>query len=153
MKPSFALARSFAPTPMRILLAEDDAEFRSFLAEVLRDDGYVVEAVGDGGELVERIAQAISDGDELHGIDLILSDIRMPHCNALEILKGIRDARLVVPVLLMTGFGDRTTEERAKLLGAIGVLNKPFDIDDLRTVVCNVLSGQIAGWSRPANEG
>jgi two-component system, response regulator, stage 0 sporulation protein F len=153
MKPSFALARSIAPIPMRILLAEDDAEFRSFVAEVLRDDGYEVETVSDGRALVERIAQAMSDGDELHGIDLILSDIRMPHCNALEVVKGIRDARLVVPVLLMTGFGDRTTEERARRLGAIGVLNKPFEIDDLRTVVCNVLRGQVAGWSRPANEG
>jgi two-component system, response regulator, stage 0 sporulation protein F len=152
MKPSFAQARSLTPQPKRILLAEDDDEFRGYLADVLRDDGYEVLEVSDGQKLIERVAGALSDGSSLEGIDLVLSDIRMPHCDALEVVKGIRSARIEVPILLMTGFGDRRTHERAQKLGVLGVLDKPFDVDDLRTVICNVVFGPIVANAVPVNE-
>jgi DNA-binding response OmpR family regulator len=123
----------------RILLAEDDHEFRCLLADTLSNDGYAIEAVGDGKVLLDRIMGAASNGGSLCGIDLILSDIRLSNCDAFEIMKGMRDANIAVPILLMTAFGDQRTHERAAQLGALGVMDKPFELDDLRMVVWHVL--------------
>jgi CheY-like chemotaxis protein len=152
MKPSFAVARSLTEHPKRILLAEDDDAFRTFLGDVLRADGHEVIEVGDGQLLLEWVAGALSDGNDLKGIDLILSDIRMPHFNALEVVTAMRNARIDVPILLMTAFGDGRTHDQAQLLGVLGVLDKPFEVDDLRTVVCNVLFGHVIGVGLPDNE-
>ncbi len=138
MIPTFSSIRNHTQRPRRILLAEDDDEFRGFLADVLRDDGHEVVEVGDGRLLLQRIAVAVTDGDNLEGIDLVLSDVRMPHADAFEVVSGIRRAKIDVPVLLMTAFGDQNTHEQARQLGVLCVFDKPFDVDDLRTIVCNV---------------
>src|SRR5512133_3831991 len=152
MKPSFASARSLTERPKRILLAEDDDAFRLLLADVLRADGHDVIEVCDGQHLLDKIAGALSDGNALEGIELILSDIRMPHFNALEVIAAMRSARIDVPIVLMTAFGDERTHDQAQLLGVFGVLDKPFEFDDLRTVVCNVLFGHINGVTVPEND-
>jgi len=64
----------------------------------------------------------------------------------------MRSARIEVPIRLMTAFGDGRTHDQAKLLGVLGVLDKLFKVDDLRTVVCNVLIGHIIGVAVPENE-
>ena len=152
MKPSFATARSLSERPKTILLAEDDDAFRGFLAHVLRGDGHEVIEVSDGKLLIERVAGALSEGTNLEGIDLVLSDIRMPHFDALEVVKAMHSAMIEVPIVLMTAFGDSQTHERARLLGVLGVLDKPFEVDNLRTVVCNVLFGHLVGIAVPDNE-
>jgi CheY-like chemotaxis protein len=152
MKNSSALARLETEHPPRILLAEDDDEFRGFLVDVLTDDGYVVESVSDGRALLDRVAEAISDGKGLEGIDLILSDIRMPHYDALDVVGAMHAAHITVPILLMTAFGARQTHERALRLGAQGVLNKPFEIDDLRTLLGWLLPDRMAAIrNEPSN--
>ncbi len=107
----------------------------------MRSDGYEVIAVSDGRRLLDRILGALNDTGGLDGIDLILSDIRMPQLDALMIMNGMRAANVRVPVLLMTAFGDPDTHERAVQLGARYVMNKPFEIDDLRMILCNALDG------------
>jgi DNA-binding NtrC family response regulator len=76
----------------------------------------------------------------------------MPHFNALEVVTAMRSARIKIPILLMTAFADGRTHDQAQLLGVLGVLDKPFEVDDLRTVVCNVLFGHIIGVAVPENE-
>jgi CheY-like chemotaxis protein len=152
MSKVFGPLRSLAERRKRILLAEDDSAFRAFLADVLRDDGHDVVEVSDGQRLLEMIASAIADGDALDGIDLILSDIRMPRFNALEVAASLRSACIEVPILLMTAFGDDDTHQRAHMLGVLGVLDKPFEVDALRTAVCDVLFGHIVGVAVAENE-
>ncbi|MGO9834056.1 MAG: response regulator [Polyangiaceae bacterium] len=124
--------------PFRVLLAEDDAEMRSVVADSLRGNGYeVVEAV-DGGRLLVDIAARLKRGDGAGSVDLIVSDIRMPICSGLQILAALRDAHWRTPVILMTAFGDEAVRRHAESLDAV-LFDKPFEIDDLQTAVANLL--------------
>jgi DNA-binding response OmpR family regulator len=120
----------------RILLAEDDDDMRSLVAAALREDGHDVVEVGDGGRLLVCLARAY--GAETVGYDLLVSDVRMPVCTGLQILESLRLARWPTPVILMTAFGDEQTRAQAEGLGAV-MFMKPFDMDDLRTAVLNLL--------------
>ena len=129
------LVRRGAP---RVLLAEDDLEMRRFLASALRLYGYDVTEAASGVEVLERIGPYLYDGMEF-AFDLIVSDIRMPGADGLEILSGLRMCSGAPPVILITAFGDRRTHTDAERLGAIDILDKPFDIADLRAVLQRVL--------------
>ncbi len=122
----------------RVLLAEDDAEMRSVVADALRGDGYEVFEAVDGGRLLVDIAACLKGGDGANPVDLIVSDIRMPICTGLQILAALRDAHWRTPVILMTAFGDEAVRRHAESLDAV-LFDKPFELDDLRTAVANLL--------------
>jgi CheY-like chemotaxis protein len=130
--------------PFRILLAEDDDEMRSMVADALRGDGHDVVELADGGRLLVDIAARLKTGAADDSLDLIVSDIRMPVCSGLQILTALRDARWHTPVILMTAFGDDATRRQAESLSAV-LFDKPFDLDDLRTAVANLLPRQRPG--------
>jgi CheY-like chemotaxis protein len=124
--------------PFRVLLAEDDGEMRRVVADALRGDGYDVVELADGGRLLVDIAARLKTGIGGDSLDLIVSDIRMPICSGLQILSALRDAHWRTPVILMTAFGDEATRKQAESLSAV-LFDKPFDLDDLRTAVANLL--------------
>ena len=105
---------------------------RHLVALALRRDGFEVIEVADGHGLA-RVADAVA-ADEIE-ICLVISDIRMPGKSGLAALPTLRRSATAPPVLLITAFGDPATHEAAERLGAAGVMDKPFEIDDLRTVV------------------
>jgi len=119
------------PGAPRVLLAEDDEDLRSLLAEQFRRSGFEVVEAEDGTAVVECLAQSILRADPRASYDLIVSDIRLPGLSALDVLRGARSALELTPVILITGFGDRRTHDRALFLGASAVFDKPLDIDDL----------------------
>lgn len=119
----------------RILLAEDDEELRLVLTEVLDEAGYEVELAQSGRELLRRLAESVVSGE---GVDLVLTDVRMPGMSGLEAVEALRDEDWVTPVLFMTAFGDAATHEEARRLGA-WVLDKPFDVDELVEVVTGIV--------------
>jgi DNA-binding NtrC family response regulator len=122
----------------RVLLAEDDAELRQLLSGVLRRDGFEVLEARDGNELLSLIGREIATRGE-QGFSLIVSDIRMPGFTGMTILAGLRRADWPTPVMLITGFGDPNTHREAERLGAAAVFDKPFDMDDFRTAVVNLI--------------
>ena len=122
--------------PTQILLAEDDQEMRAMIAVQLRDDGYDVIEARNGVELM-RAARRFEDA--LLPFDLIVTDIRMPGWNGLEALDHLRRSGNNVPVIVMTAFGDARIHALAESLGAAVVLDKPFDLDDLRTAVARLI--------------
>lgn len=111
---------------------------RELVATALCRDGYDVSEVPDGGRLLTRIAGTYLTGPAELAYDLVISDIRMPVCDGLKMLEGLRKAEWSTPVILMTAFGDASTHSRAEALGA-ALFDKPFDIDDLRTAVLNLV--------------
>jgi CheY-like chemotaxis protein len=126
--------------PFRILLAEDDAEFRQLLATVLLGDGYEVREAADGRQLLDWLA-TWTDGGHIDDIcDLVISDIHMPGYSGLDVLSSLHCLDSPVPVIVITAFGDAATRRLAAALGAAAVLDKPFDLDDLRMTVLNVLA-------------
>jgi len=120
---------------MKILVADDDPDMRELVATTLRADGYDVGEARDGNELLERLEQAFDDP----GIrpDVVLTDVMMPGLSGLGVLEALRRAQLHFPVVLMTVLKDPSVHIVAKRLGAVGVLGKPFDVDDLRTAILN----------------
>lgn len=112
--------------PPHILVAEDDDEMRALLAQTLRANGYEVGEYSDGLRLVARLASA-----QAGEFDAIVSDIRMPGASGLAILEGLKKCQDAPPVILITAFGDRETHELARRLGAAGMFDKPFDVDEL----------------------
>ena len=123
-----------------VLVAEDDDELRRLMVDVLNRDGYHVIAVADGAELFEFMIDALC-GSRTEP-DVIVSDIRMPGFSGLDVLKHLRTADAHAPVVLITAFPTDETRRRAQELGAVALLDKPFDLDDLVHAVQNAGSFQ-----------
>jgi DNA-binding NtrC family response regulator len=127
------LERAPASSCPRILLAEDDTAMRWLLAQKLRRAGFAVEEVRSGHEALDRLARALLG--ECAAFDLILSDLRMPGYSGLDLLASLRHLDSRLPVILITAFGTQAIHEAALRLGACSMLDKPFDLDDLVTLV------------------
>jgi CheY-like chemotaxis protein len=125
-------------TPPRILVAEDDAQMRRLVVEMLRGEGYTVTEATDGGRLLVELSRAIVYGEGAEELDLIVSDVRMPICTGLQILEQLRTSEWVTPVILMTAFGDSETRARARALDAL-LMDKPFFLGDMRAAVARIL--------------
>jgi DNA-binding response OmpR family regulator len=125
----------------RVLVAEDDPEMRRLVADALRKDGYETVEEPDGGRLLVRIAAIYSFESTSDPFDLIVSDVRMPVCSGLDILKGLRDAHWHTPFILMTAFGDDETRARASKLGAC-LFDKPFTMQSLRAKARELLASK-----------
>ncbi len=123
----------------RVLLAEDEEDLREFLSTMLAKDGYEVVAVRDGAELLDYLGSVHLQDGSARPVDLIISDIQMPGWTGLQILQGIRAKDWATPIILITGFGTREIRREAHRLGVTAFFDKPFDVDDLRTTVLNVL--------------
>ena len=131
-----------SPSPQArgpVLLAEDDDAMRAMIASALRRDGYEVIEAANGLQLWELLETYVGDGP-VRTPALVISDIRMPGASGLEVLAALRAHNPTTPVVLTTAFGDAETHAEGDRLGAQLVLDKPFDLADLRTVV-RVLMG------------
>lgn len=136
-----ALSAAPAHDPPRVLVAEDDDEMLRLVVEALGKDGYDVTGVSDGKRLFVALGDGLLWGGEVR-TDLVVADVRMPGFSGLQILRALRGAHSFLPVILMTAFGDKTTRERAHTLGAT-LLDKPFHLRDLRTVVALLLRREV----------
>jgi two-component system response regulator AtoC len=117
----------------RVLVAEDDRVARDLLSEILRGEGYEVEAVDDGAVAIER-AQA---GDGRY--DLVVSDVRMERSGGLDVLAAFTAKAPSTPVILITAFGDVSGAMEAIQRGAYDYVSKPFNIEELRLTVARAL--------------
>jgi DNA-binding response OmpR family regulator len=124
--------------PARIVVAEDDFEMRRLVADCLRKEGYEVHEVADGGQLLVRIEDSFFMRRVPIPVDLFVTDIRMPVYTGLEIVAGLREAGMHMPVIIMTAFGNPETRERAEALDA-ALLDKPFKMEQLRALVRRLL--------------
>lgn len=130
------LAAAQDTAPPSILVAEDDPDMRSLIASCLEQDGCEVLKVADGQELLALLEALRDDRLDFGPVDLVISDVRMPGCTGLQALEALRRIDSATPVVLITAFGGPEVHAEAHRLGAI-LFDKPFDLDDLRTVVHN----------------
>jgi PleD family two-component response regulator len=77
-------------SPARILLAEDDVDLRMLVSLKLRGAGFDVTEASDGQDLLERLIDGYSPDGAYDPFDMVLSDINMPHFNALDVMVGAR---------------------------------------------------------------
>jgi len=126
-----------AMTSARILLAEDDPELRTLLAEALRRDGRQVLEVGNGLVLDDVIRELSAQSPD-HPHEIVISDVRMPGRTGLSVLESHRGCPWCPRFIFMTGFGDEELRDEARGLGAAAVIEKPFEMDELREVLEDV---------------
>jgi DNA-binding NtrC family response regulator len=112
----------------RILLIDDDAAARTALRRALEKHGYEVESHASGVPAVGRV-----EAGEVY--DLVITDLRMPEMDGIEVLRRVRAADADVPVILITAFGTIENAVEAMRLGARDYLTKPLDLFDVRTKV------------------
>ena len=118
---------SARPVPFRILLAEDEATFREDMEAALRRHGYDVVSVGSGGEALDHLR-----AEDFH---LLITDIRMPPPDGLELLRWVKREKPQVEVLIVTGQRELLESPRgardAIRDGAFDYLSKPVSSFDL----------------------
>src|SRR6478609_8890260 len=114
-----------------ILIVDDELGMRQFLTHLLQREGHTVR-VADNGQLALALMRELPP-------DLIISDIRMPDMNGVELLRAARELLPEVEVIMMTAFANVDTAREAFLLGAYDFVQKPFDNDLLKETVARAL--------------
>ena len=107
----------------RILIVDDDDEIRDLLEFDVRSSGYFVDTAKDG---LEGLNKALNNT-----YDLILLDVMMPKMNGFDVCKNIRQAKLSIPILMLTAKGTIDDKTTGFDYGADDYLVKPFDIQEV----------------------
>ncbi|TPJ78340.1 response regulator [Mesorhizobium sp. B2-6-2] len=118
----------------KLLIVEDDESVRTLAARALERDGHNVTIATDGAQGLDMIRQARG------GFDLVLSDIRMPEMDGIEMATAAAKEFPTMRIMLMTGYADQ--RERAEELDGIilDVVQKPFTLAEIRARVGKALS-------------
>jgi DNA-binding NtrC family response regulator len=118
--------------PRRILLVEDDETARRQLHSLLEQTTpYQIDAVPSGEAALRRL------GEVQH--DVLLTDLRLPGVDGMDLLQAVHDKKLPLIVIVITGLGGIEEAVRALQLGAYDFLTKPIDLDNLRLVLQRAL--------------
>lgn len=107
----------------RILIVDDDDDIRDLLEFDIRSSGYFVDTAKDG---LEGLNKALNNS-----YDLILLDVMMPKMNGFNVCKNIRNAKLSIPILMLTAKGTIEDKTSGFDCGADDYLVKPFDVQEV----------------------
>jgi DNA-binding NtrC family response regulator len=111
----------------RILVVDDESNARNALAEILKEEGYSVETAADGFKGLSRFNE--------FGPDLVLTDLKMPGMDGVELLQKLREVDPDTSVIVTTAFGAVDTAVAAMRAGAVDYLTKPINVDELLLVI------------------
>jgi two-component system response regulator AtoC len=111
----------------RILIIEDESIMRVTLEDTLKADGYDVDAFEKGMEAIEAFK-----GDDY---SLVITDVRLPDINGLDITKRVKEIDQDVQVIIITAFGTIKDAVEAMKLGAFDYITKPFSLDEFKLIV------------------
>lgn len=112
---------------LKILVIDDDPSIRNMLAIVLKKNGYDVTSKESGKTGLEKLKK--------ESFDLIISDIKMPDINGIELLKKIKAINPEIPVIMITAFASANDAVEAMKLGAEDYVTKPFNLDELKIII------------------
>lgn len=126
---------------VRILVVDDEPSVCSMVAAMLEPDGYDMIAAGSGVEAVDACKEV--------PVDLIITDIVMPNKNGIDLIMQVKKEYPGIPVIAISGGGGIAGRfdylEIAKLVGADNILKKPFELEELRSTVSNVIKNRETG--------
>jgi two-component system NtrC family response regulator len=115
----------------RILIAEDEKTQRELLEGFLKKEGFLVEAVANGREALQKLGQNF--------FDVAVIDYKMPELDGLQTLREIRRLYPDLPVLMMTAYGTVETAVASMKEGALDYLTKPIDLEELLLILQKVI--------------
>jgi CheY-like chemotaxis protein len=116
------MPRSFVP-PLRVLLADDEEVYLRATAEMLREEGFLVDTAPDAGEATRLL--------EAGGYDALVSDIRMPGNLRFEFIKRIGELAPDLPVIIVTAHPTVETATDSINLSVVAYLTKPLPVEVL----------------------
>ncbi|MBM3943452.1 MAG: response regulator [SAR202 cluster bacterium] len=100
-----------------ILVAEDEANIRSLVSQVLQEHGYQVIQAMNGAEALTVFNQCLNGQDRNDGIDLLITDIVMPQMGGVELANQVRSQRPDLPILFMSGYAEGVDMDKIKSIG------------------------------------
>lgn len=127
----------------RVLLVDDEPLLRDVMTDLLTEAGYVVSACANGREALQEL--------EGSRYDAVISDVRMPDMDGLELLRAVREKDLDLPFVLLTGGPSLDTALEAVEWGALQYLIKPVSADTLLATAARAVTlGKLARLKREA---
>jgi two-component system response regulator PilR (NtrC family) len=115
----------------KILIVDDEQSMRDFLAIMLKKEGHEVVSAGNGSDAIRAIQAEI--------FDLVITDVKMPGTDGIEVLKTIKEVSSETVVIMITAFATAETAVEAMKLGAYDYIIKPFKVDELKLIIQNSL--------------
>ena len=125
------MAQPAHPDKQSILIVDDEIHVRDGLSEILQQEGFYVETAKDGNEAIP-----ISMNKKF---DLMISDIKMPEMDGLQLLDEVQKVNPQIRVIMVTAFGDVQTYLKSMNLGAHEYINKPIRIPELKRVIATIM--------------
>ena len=130
-------------TRPRLLIVDDDDSLREFLEIFLGKEGYKVESADSAESALEMVKN--------NKFNLVITDVKMPGMDGVELLKKLKAIDANMPVILITAFASLDTAVDAMKEGAWDYLTKPFKIEELREVIENALSSTQEQYIKPVD--
>lgn len=118
----------------RILIVDDEQSYRQLLTLVFQEQGNDIRTAMNGRQALELLAKDPAD--------IIISDVKMPDMDGIEMLRAVRETQPDLGVVLMTAFASVETAREAFKLGADDFIQKPFDVEELKLIVRKTLEKQ-----------
>jgi DNA-binding NtrC family response regulator len=115
----------------RVLFVDDEEAVRASWNRYLTQQGFDVVTAEDGQRAVNQLSNA--------PVDVVISDLRMPGLDGLELLAWVHDRKPDTRFILLTGYGNEEVERKARALGAFEYLNKPISPEALSAIVTAAL--------------
>jgi two-component system response regulator AtoC len=112
---------------IRVLVVDDEKNFRKVIAQELRREAFSVKEAADGKEALDLLTR--------EEFDVILLDLSMPGLGGMELLRKIKDLDSLLEVIILTAHGTISTAVEAVKLGAYDFLTKPFRMEELSAVI------------------
>jgi DNA-binding NtrC family response regulator len=117
---------------MKILVVDDEEGARELFFTILSDEGYDITLAINGEEALGRFKSDV--------YDLVVTDIKMPVMDGLQLLQEIRKTGSKTDVIMVTAYGEVESYLKAMSLGAAEYINKPIRIKELKRIVHKVLT-------------
>ncbi len=132
-KPEFG-----AGEPMKILVVDDEEIMLKFACDALRSQGHQVVGALSAQEALKKVKE--------EKYDFILTDIKMPEMDGVELIKAVHKINPAMGALFMTGYASLDTAKEAIQEGAYDYILKPFDLHEIRNAVANAIRKRHKVW-------
>ena len=122
----------YAPMMKKVLFVDDEEGVRLAWNRYLTQNGFDVETAESGERAVAKL-------ENEKNVDVVISDLRMPGLDGLQLLEWVHDRKPDTRFILLTGYGNEEVERKARALGAFEYLNKPISPEALSAVITGAL--------------
>ena len=115
----------------KVLVVDDEQSMRETLEIMLEKEGFLVESASNGSEALKKM--------EDDAFDLMITDIKMPDLDGVQLIEALDKRGIYVPIIVMTAYATKEQAITALNLGASFFIEKPFKIEDIKNMLSKTL--------------